>query len=66
MISNMKPCNIIFRSLIIARLSESNKTTVQILKRVAYILVYKQWKEYIHVTTDIITFKDQRGNLQIT
>jgi hypothetical protein len=32
MICNMKPCNITYRSLIIAWLSESNKTIAQILK----------------------------------
>jgi len=31
MICNMKPCNITSRPLIIARLSESNKSTAQIL-----------------------------------
>jgi hypothetical protein len=38
MIYNMKPCSISSRSLIIARLSESNNTTAKILS--VYYLVY--------------------------
>ena len=59
MICNMKSCNITSRSLIIARISESNKTTAKIKSvqylvsaciipwflAVAYILVYKPQKD---------------------
>jgi hypothetical protein len=37
MTCNMKPCHITSRSLIIARLSESNKTTAQIYSAVMEI-----------------------------
>ena len=40
MICNMKPCNITYMSLIIAQLSQSNKTTAQMQCAISCICVY--------------------------